>query len=74
MLGRFITIMPDNNFARSSGQVGKGKIEFEWTIFTRIFVMISLSRDPERLGDEEHQAKDRIIFMSMFNDIMHEDF
>ena len=30
--------------------------EFEWKI-PRIFVIISSSRDPERLGDKEHQAR-----------------
>ena len=32
-------------------------IEFEWQIFTRIFIIVYSSRDPKRLGEKEHPAR-----------------
>ena len=46
--------------------IEKEAIEFEWTYFPKIFVICYSSRDPNIKPEE---FKDRIIFMSMFNDI-----
>ena len=44
-----------SSYQAAVGLVGQ-PIVFKWKI-SRIFVFVSSSRDPERLGDEEHQAR-----------------
>ena len=57
--------------------IDEDAMEFEWNIrvenFPRSFVIVHSGRNPTRLGGAEIQPEeftDRILFMSMFNDIV----
>ena len=57
---------------RDAVGIDGGAIEFEWTIFpgfSSLSILQEIQKDVERKDIQPEEFKDRIIFMSMFNDI-----
>ena len=69
--GQVATFQVDNSFSELLGLDGE-PIEFEWRIypgFTALQILHKIQNDLEGAHIEPEEFSDRIIFMSMFNDI-----
>ena len=69
--GQVATFRVENSFSELLGLDGE-PIEFEWTIFpgfTALQILHKFQSDLQGAHIEPEEFSDRIIFMSMFNDI-----
>ena len=69
--GHVATVQVENSFSELLG-LDAEPIEFEWTIFpgfTALEILHKIQSDLEGAHSEPEEFSDKIIFMSMFNDI-----